>query len=165
MRYEEIEGFLSTQELNALETLEGCGWEILTETKIEDTFKKDGGRIRTFTLSGRYDLAVVCKDVKQLIPVEEAENLPSDEPPTELPDKSDETDPPADSPEPPESLENEKPKDNFWMDESNWKMTSRNAFKELVTDNVDDLKSAPDSVQGEVYKKWTRFFDKEDWPL
>ena len=71
MKYEELEGFLSAEEKIAIDTLEGCGWEVLTETKIEDTYKKDGGRIRTFTLAGRYDIAVVCKKVDQLIQVED----------------------------------------------------------------------------------------------
>lgn len=71
MRYEEIEAYLSSEEINALDILEGSGWEILTETKIEDTHKKDGGRIRTFALSGRYDIVVVCRNVQDLFSLEE----------------------------------------------------------------------------------------------
>jgi negative regulator of genetic competence, sporulation and motility len=157
-----------------IETLEGCGWEVLTETKIEDTFRKDGGRIRTFTLADRYDIAVVCKKVDQLFPVDELQEEP-DQPETEvdviIEDEPAEVESETESeieetePEIEETEPEDEPEDNFWMDESNWKRTSRNAFKELVKDNVGELKAAPDSVQGEVYKKWTRFFDKKDWPL
>lgn len=160
MRYEEIEGFLSAQEISAIEILEGCGWEIFTETKIEDTHKKDGGRIRTFALAGRYDVAVVCRKVDQLIPVEEDEETDIEPEQEDVESEPEIAEPDEEEPEP-----DEEEKENFWIDESNWKRTSRNVFFELVQENVAELKSAPDAVQGEVYKKWTRFFDKEDWPL
>lgn len=154
MRYEEIEVFLSTEEISALEVLEGCGWEILTETKIEDTYRKTGGRIRTFALEGRFDICAACKKVDQLIPVEGSQET--------IDEETQET---VEETTLPETVDIVPDGQMFWMDKKNWKMLSRDAFRELVEDNVEDLKKCPDAIQGEVYKKWTRFFKSKDWPL
>ena len=153
MRYQELEPYLSSVELEAIETLEGCGWMILTETKIEDTYKKDGSRIRTFTLSGRYDIALVLEKVNTDRPMAEPEEIISKDEIIEEIELETES-------------EDESYSDNFWMDESNWKRMARGPFYDLVKyEALDDLKQVPDSVKDEIQRKFVKYFDPDDWPL
>jgi len=42
--------------------LEKAGFTLLFDAKLEDCRKKDGARLRTFTMAGRYGLALVAKN-------------------------------------------------------------------------------------------------------
>ena len=148
MRYSAIEALLSADEIEAIKVLESRGWEILTETKIEDTFRKDGGRIRTFALSGRYDLAMVLKSV----PVRKRAVAETDPPPAD--------DPPGDE----ETGKGNAPV-NFWLDSGNWIRLQKQPFTQAIEDHVNELVEVADEVRDEVHRKFDRFFDPNDWPL
>jgi hypothetical protein len=143
MRFAEIEGLLSADEIMAIQVLESYGWEILTETKIEDTFRKDGGRIRTFALSGRYACSLVLKDA----PIEKRQSR------SIVPD-----------PKPAAALA-EEVSPNFWLDESNWKRLQKEPFAQAIESHVNELIDVIDEVRDEVHRKFDRMFDPDDWPL
>jgi hypothetical protein len=145
MRYSEIEDLLSADEISAIGVLEFHGWEILTETKIEDTHRKDGGRIRTFALSGRYDVALVLKDAPKP-PI----------PQVEIEEEEEEVE---------EEVEPEDEPKNFWIDEKNWKRLQKEPFADAIENHTNDLIDVKDEIRDEVHRKFDRLFDPDDWPF
>jgi len=60
MRFNQIVGGLTAAEKQALDALEKSGrWGIMYDTRIEDGFRPDGQRSRTFQRSGRYPLVLM----------------------------------------------------------------------------------------------------------
>ena len=60
MRFNHIVGGLTPSEKQALDALEKSGrWGIMYDTRIEDGFRPDGQRSRTFQRSGRYPLVLM----------------------------------------------------------------------------------------------------------
>ena len=60
MRLKDIIGGLTPAEKKALDALEKSGrWGIMYDTRIEDGYKPDGQRSRTFQRSGRYPLVLM----------------------------------------------------------------------------------------------------------
>ena len=151
MRYDELRELLSDEELAAIKFLEGRGFEIFTDAKLEDGFKKDGGRHRTFTMAGRYNLMLALKNV--------SERAVRRGRPAKLPEL----------PELPETKPPETPAgevDNFWLHRSKWYRLGRVEFYQLVTEEVlDDLKAATAEVQAAVKEKFDRLCNPDDWPI
>ena len=154
MRYDELRELLSDEELAAIKFLEGRGFEIFTDANLEDGFKKDGGRHRTFTMAGRYNLMLALKNI--------SERAVRRGRPAKLPELP-ETDPPETKP-PETSKVNAI--DNFWLDRGKWIRLSREEFYQLVTEEVlDDLKAATPDVQAAVKEKFDRLCNPDDWPI
>ena len=59
--YEDIRPHLSAAEMKAVAVLEGRGWRVFLNTKIEETQEKDGLRRSTFRNQGRYDLVLALR--------------------------------------------------------------------------------------------------------
>ena len=143
MLYEEIEKKLSDAEAICIRTLEGFGYQIMTEARIDDCKKKDGGRMRTFSLSGRYDLAIALKlaDRKphpEEIKIETAEEVIGVQ-------TSENTSSEGDS-----AFENE----NFWKDRRRWIRMSSEKLKEAAFEkHAEDFKQADETIQDEVKRK------------
>ena len=163
MNYEQIEGSLSLDARTAIAILEREGFEILLSTKIEDTFRKGGDRRRTFNLRGRYDLVLALKDLPQS---EKAGDAPLDTPPDlAVEPVTADLKVEADVEKKPEEKEPGSFSESWWEDYANWRMMNREAFKEMIYEKLDELRDSSDATQGEVYKKFTRFFESEEWPL
>jgi hypothetical protein len=156
MRYNELCQLLSDEELAAIKFLESRGFQILTDAKLEDGYKKDGGRHRTFTLSGRYNLMLVLKSVLERnvrrgrpvklpeLPETSVDDISEDETGSGTDDKT----------------------DNFWLDRSKWIRLGREEFCQLVTEEVtDDLRAATPDVQAAVKEKFDRLCNPDDWPI
>lgn len=164
MKFDELELMLSNEELEAIQALESNGWQVLTETKIEDTRKKDGGRIRTFTLTGRYDLAVVLKHVGGKETVAESNGVL---PPT----SGDSSNLLGDSSDPEETgapgtkdLKGSGDFFNFWENQKNWQRKSGKILHRLVTkDERESLLIAPQNIVDLVKEKFDRLCDPDDW--
>jgi DNA-directed RNA polymerase subunit K/omega len=126
----------------AIQKLADAGMTVVTEMRMDDCKKVDGTRFRTFTLQGRYALALIIKRTDDLKPIGADE--PPDEPPAEiLPEGS-----------------------NFWLDRSQWHRMSGKEFYPLVVEEcLGDLADAPPEVQADVKEKFDRLCDSEDWPL
>jgi hypothetical protein len=71
MKFEsEVAPRLSAGELKAIETLKASGWAVIISAKLDSAFSETGDRYRSFSLSGRYPVAVALRkleDVEQRI--------------------------------------------------------------------------------------------------
>jgi hypothetical protein len=156
MRYDELRGLLSDEELGAIKFLESRGFEIFTDAKLEDGYKKDGGRHRTFTMAGRYNLMLALKKISERKvrrgrPAKMPELAQTDPPETKLPETP---------------FRKVNAVDNFWLDRGKWIRMSREEFYQLVTEEVlDDLKAATPDVQAAVKEKFDRLCNPDDWPI
>ena len=132
----------------AIKTLVDAGMVVVTEARLEDCKKSDGTRFRTFTLSGRHDLALIVKDIKDLSGVSVKE-------------------PPEKKYYPPVAREEVEPEGvNFWLERSKWIRLSGEELHPLVTEEcLGDLDDAPADIQADVKQKFDRLCDPEDWPL
>lgn len=125
----------------AIKKLVDAGMVVVTEALLEDCKKSDGTRFRTFSLSGRHDLALIIKDVKDFRKPEKVAK-------------------PA--PDPVEVDEGV----NFWLDRENWIRLSGKELHPLVVEEcLADLADSPGQVQMDVKQKFDRLCDPEDWPL
>ncbi len=68
--YEEMEEKIPESVREALLDLEAAGFSVLVEAKVEDARLKDGTRRPTFQMAGKYDLAIVVKNVDDVVNVE-----------------------------------------------------------------------------------------------
>lgn len=158
MLFDELRQQLSADELSAIEFLESRGFVILTEARLEDCRRKDGSRFRTFSLSGRYDLMMGLKSITDR-PFE-------DDPQAVDPKIEDDPQQPQDAVDDGPQVEGRIIGSNFWMERDQWIRLNRDAFYQLVTEEVlDDLIAAPADVQDEVKDKFLRFFDAKEWPI
>ena len=132
----------------AIKTLVDAGMVVVTEVRLEDCRKSDGTRFRTFTLSGRHDLALIVKDIKDLSGV--TVKLPLEK-----------------KYYPPVSKEEVEPEGvNFWLERSKWIRLSGEELHALATEEcLGDLADAPADIQADVKHKFDRLCDPEDWPL
>ena len=142
MLFQELRRHLSEQESSAIEYLESIGYQIMTEARLDDCKKKDGSRVRTFSLRGRYDLMIGLKSIQGRA-----------QPPQTV----------AEVAQVDDGIEAEEARvvgDNFWMKRDRWLHTWRDDFFVLVTEEkLDDLKAAPQDVQEDVQEKFLRFFE------
>lgn len=142
----------------AIDHLIAAGMVVVTEALLEDCRKSDGSRFRTFSLSGRHDLALIVKDVKAL----KGFTVKAPDP-VELKDLREFEE--AEAAGLPRTGDAELPEENFWLDRHNWKWCSGDEFYPLVAeDQIDALIDAPADVQAAVKKKFDRLCDKP-WPL
>jgi hypothetical protein len=132
----------------AIKTLVDAGMVVVTEARLEDCKKSDGTRFRTFTLSGRHDLALIVKDIKNLRGAKV-------------------TLPPEKVYHPPVAKEEVEPEGvNFWLERSKWIRLSGEELHPLVTEEcLGDLADAPGDIQADVKQKFDRLCEPEDWPL
>ena len=182
MIYEELEKVLTDEEKAAIEVLERRGFSIMTEARLDDCKIKDGSRLRTFSLSGRYALMLGLKSVDErlksfleLAAEVEPDAIPeTDKEPeveklekacgTVIVDVGESSEIKDENPEAKEEGDNIV--DNFWMELNRWKRLARDAFCVLVTEEaVDDLIAAPADVQAEVKEKFDRLCDPDSWPI
>jgi len=157
MIYQELSRYLTDEEKMAVEYLESIGYQVLTEARLDDCKKKDGRRVRTFSLSGRYDLIIGLKSVRGRPVPESVDDSGDEEVEVEVEAEADSVD-----------VEEEGAVigDNFWMNRDRWHRMNREGFRTLVVEEaVDDLKAAPLDVQEDVKEKFLRFFDESEWPL
>ena len=68
--YEKMEGGIPASVREALLDLEAAGFSILVNAKIEDARLKNGTRRQTFKMAGKYDLAIVVRNVDDVVDVE-----------------------------------------------------------------------------------------------
>jgi hypothetical protein len=132
----------------AIKTLVDAGMVVVTEALLEDCKKSDGTRFRTFTLSGRHDLALIVKNIKDLSGV--TVNTPLEK-----------------KYHPPVIEEEVEPEGvNFWLERSKWIRLSGDELYPLVTEEcLGDLADAPADIQVDVKQKFDRLCEPEDWPL
>ena len=162
MLFDELSQSLSKQEAAAIAYLESIGYQVMTEARLDDCKKKDGKRVRTFSLSGRYDLIIGLKSIRGRAEpaklAEEGEEVAAEEVEQDAAEVDEEIEQNADG--------GGIIGDNLWMDENRWKRMNREMFFTLVTEEaLDDLFAAPIDVQDAVQAKFLKFFKPEEWPI